>query len=65
LKKPKVNDYLAILDVGAYGISMASNYNLRPIPGEVILRKNSIVGIRDRDSLKDIINKYKGLNINL
>jgi hypothetical protein len=44
---------------------MASNYNLRPIPGEVILRKNSIVGIRDRDSLKDIINKYKGLNINL
>jgi len=65
LKKPKVNDYLAILDVGAYGISMASNYNLRPIPGEVILRKNSIVGIRDRDSLKDIINKYRGLNINL
>ena len=28
-------DCLAILDTGAYGISMASEYNLRPLPAEV------------------------------
>ncbi|MGC8572538.1 MAG: diaminopimelate decarboxylase [Caldisphaera sp.] len=62
LKRPKVGDYIAILDVGAYGISMASNYNLRPIPAEVILKKNNVVGIRERDSLENIVGKYKGLD---
>jgi diaminopimelate decarboxylase len=33
------NDILAILDVGAYGISMASHYNMRPIPAVVVLSK--------------------------
>lgn len=31
-------DVLAILDTGAYGLSMASTYNLRPLPAEVMLR---------------------------
>ena len=31
-------DLLAILDVGAYGLSMASTYNLRPLPAEVVVR---------------------------
>lgn len=30
-------DLLAVLDTGAYGISMASTYNLRPLPAEVLL----------------------------
>ena len=31
-------DLLAILDTGAYGVSMASTYNLRPLPAEVMVR---------------------------
>ena len=34
----KNGDLLAILDVGAYGRSMASTYNGRPLPGEVLVR---------------------------
>ncbi len=34
---PKVGDTLAILIAGAYGFSMASNYNLRKLPKEVLL----------------------------
>ena len=30
-------DYLAILDAGAYAMSMATHYNLRPLPAEVAL----------------------------
>ena len=34
-------DLLAILDTGAYGSSMASNYNMRPLPQTVVLSKGS------------------------
>ena len=33
-------DILAIMDAGAYGIAMASVYNLRPLPAEVLIRAN-------------------------
>ena len=31
-------DLLAVLDAGAYGVAMASTYNLRPLPAEVVVR---------------------------
>lgn len=34
---PEIGDVLAIRDAGAYGISMASTYNLRPLPREVLV----------------------------
>ena len=34
-------DLLAVLDAGAYGYSMASNYNLRPRPAEVVIQDGS------------------------
>jgi len=34
---PKPGDILAVLDTGAYARSMASNFNLRPIPKEIII----------------------------
>ncbi|MDA9189606.1 diaminopimelate decarboxylase [bacterium] len=40
LSAPKKDDYFIIADTGAYGISMASNYNVRPKPKEVIFTKN-------------------------
>ena len=33
-------DLLAVLDTGAYGVAMASTYNLRPLPAEVLVREN-------------------------
>lgn len=37
LPPPEPGDLLAVLDAGAYGYSMASNYNLRPRPAEVVV----------------------------
>jgi diaminopimelate decarboxylase len=37
LPKLKAGDYLAIADAGAYGFSMASNYNHHALPAEVVL----------------------------
>ncbi|MGB3222880.1 MAG: diaminopimelate decarboxylase [Desulforhopalus sp.] len=52
----EISDVLAILDVGAYGYSMASNYNSRPRPAEVLLQRNGkITQIRRRDRLGNLI----------
>lgn len=56
-KLPRVNvgDIIAILDTGAYGFSMSSHYNLRPLPAEVLIRLNgSVELIRKRESLEDL-----------
>lgn len=44
-------DYLALLSAGAYGMSMASNYNSRPRAAEVLVDKNEIYLVRERESL--------------
>ena len=49
-------DLLAVLDAGAYGMSMASNYNYRLKPAEVMIRENGeAVLIRERDELSDLL----------
>ena len=47
-------DYLALLSVGAYGMSMASNYNSRPRAAEVLIDKNEIHLIREREAISAI-----------
>lgn len=42
---------VAILDAGAYGYTMASQYNGRPLPAEVFVRRGRIVGISPRRSI--------------
>lgn len=37
MKEPQPGDWLAVLDAGAYGYSMANNYNLRALPSQVLL----------------------------
>ena len=39
-QKLKENDLIIICDVGAYGISLSSNYNLRPKPAEILIKKS-------------------------
>ena len=48
-------DLIAICDVGAYGMSLSSNYNLRTKPIELLIRGSKIKVIRKRQKLKDLI----------
>ena len=51
-----VGDTIGILDAGAYGYCMASNYNNRLRPAEVLIRENGEVQlIRERDTLEDLL----------
>ena len=44
----KEKDIIAICDVGAYGMSLSSNYNIRPKPGELLIRGSKIKVIKKR-----------------
>jgi diaminopimelate decarboxylase len=48
-------DLLAILSAGAYGMSMASNYNSRPRAAEILIDKNEIHLIRERESQQGLM----------
>jgi diaminopimelate decarboxylase len=41
-------DLLAVLDAGAYGMAMASTYNLRPLPAEVMIRPDGRLDLARR-----------------
>ncbi len=51
----KEGDVLAILVAGAYGFSMASNYNARPRPPEVLVSGRSVMVIRKKEDLAHVI----------
>jgi diaminopimelate decarboxylase len=48
-------DLLAVMSAGAYGFSMASNYNSRPFPAEVLVNGNSYQLIRRRQNYADLV----------
>lgn len=48
-------DLLAILDAGAYGMALASNYNTRPRPAEVLVDGKSLKIIRRRETIQDVL----------
>lgn len=48
-------DLLAILDAGAYGMVMASNYNTRPRPAEVVVDGKKVYLARERETLDDLL----------
>jgi len=51
----KEGDLLAIMSAGAYGFVMASNYNSRPLPAEVLVRGDKFALIRKRQTRKDLV----------
>ena len=53
--KIKEEDYVAILDVGAYGSVLSSNYNTKPLPAEILIDNNHVKIIRKRQTLSEII----------
>lgn len=48
-------DLVAILDAGAYGMALASNYNTRPRPAEVLVEGLRWRLIRKRESVRDVL----------
>jgi diaminopimelate decarboxylase len=48
-------DYLCVLDAGAYGMSLASNYNTRPRAAEVLVERKRARLVRRRESVKEIL----------
>jgi diaminopimelate decarboxylase len=55
LPETKEGDLLAVLDTGAYGMALSSNYNTRPRAAEVLVYGKSVKLIRRRESLADMI----------
>lgn len=51
----KVGDVLAILDAGAYGFGMSSQYNSRPRPAEVLVCNGRAELIREREVFDDLV----------
>ena len=53
----KLNEksFVVICDVGAYGISLASNYNIRPKPIEILIKNSKIRVIKKRQKLSELI----------
>tara|TARA_B110000438_G_scaffold34261_1_gene34089 strand:- start:321 stop:1535 length:1215 start_codon:yes stop_codon:yes gene_type:complete len=54
-QKLKEKDLVVMCDVGAYGMSLSSNYNVRPKPTEILIKGFKINIIRKRQKLKDLI----------
>ncbi len=54
ISRVEEGDLLAILDAGAYGMSLASNYNTRPRPAEVLVSGKSVKVIRRRERVREL-----------
>ena len=54
-QKLNEKDLVIICDVGAYGMSLSSNYNLRPKAAEILIKNSKVQVISKRQKLKDLI----------
>ena len=54
-QKLKEKDLIIMCDVGAYGMSLSSNYNARPKPIELLIKGSKINILKKRQKLKDLV----------
>ncbi len=54
LTNPKAGDLLAVMSAGAYGFVMASNYNARCRPAEVLVKGRQFAVVKEREKLQDL-----------
>lgn len=59
VKIPKIDDLAIIHDVGAYGYSMSSNYNLSLRPAEVAFDGRELILIRKRENLEEFLKLWE------
>ncbi|NIG99261.1 MAG: diaminopimelate decarboxylase [Buchnera aphidicola (Periphyllus acericola)] len=55
IPKVKLGDYIIFHDTGAYGASMSSNYNSRPLIPEILIKKNVLNQIRRRQTINEML----------
>jgi diaminopimelate decarboxylase len=55
LPEMQPGEFLAVMSAGAYGFSMASNYNSRVRAAEVLVKEDQFYVTRERESWKDLI----------
>lgn len=58
LPRPEVGDLLALRDAGAYGLAMASTYNVRPMPAEVVLDGGEARLARPRQTVAQLLDAW-------
>jgi diaminopimelate decarboxylase len=63
MEMPKPGELLAIMTVGAYGFSMASQYNQRPRPAEVMVDGAEATLVRRRETLDDLVAAELNLDV--
>ena len=51
------NEFVAITNVGAYGSSLSSNYNTKPLIAEIIINKTKVRVIRKKQDIKSLLNQ--------
>ena len=54
-QKLKEKDLIVMCDVGAYGMSLSSNYNVRPKPAEILIKGSKVYVIRKKQKLRDLM----------
>ena len=59
LPRVEEGDVICVYDAGAYGFSMSSNYNMRPLPREVLVNKGEMNLIRERESIDDLMRNQR------
>lgn len=63
INEVREGDILAIKNAGAYGYSMASNYNSRLRPAEVLILQGEAVLIRERETFEDLLRHQPDINL--
>jgi len=61
LPEMAAGDFIAVLDAGAYGMSLSSNYNSRPRAAEVLVEGNRHRLIRRRETMRDLLAEERPL----
>ncbi|MCX7821693.1 MAG: diaminopimelate decarboxylase [Brevinematales bacterium] len=59
ISKIDIGNILAIMNAGAYGFAMSSNYNSRPKPAEVMVYEGKVKLIRRRETIRDLLATQK------
>lgn len=63
ISRTSKGDVLAFKNAGAYGFTMASTYNARPRPAEVLVYENQAHLIRRRESVEDLLRNQVDVNL--
>lgn len=65
LSEVRTGDIVALKNAGAYGFAMASNYNSRYRPAEVLIHQGKAYLIRKRESFQDILNNQIEIDLDI